>query len=279
MTQHAELPIERLRADFAGPVIAPDDADYDSARKVPRPGTSTAGPRSSSGPPATTTSRRRGSSFSPANWASTSRSARAATAAKGDSTTGMAASSSTWRDLKGPRHRPRREGTAWAETGLHRGRRDVAAGTARPGHRVRRHRVGRHRRNYDRRRCGLPRAQARPDDRQRPRRRRRHGRRAAPSRGQGHQPGPVLGDPRRRWQLRRRHAVPVPAGRGRPAWDRPWRESSSCRSTSEIIERYIKLWPRDAPDELSSIANVMPVPPLPGVPEDEDGSASSGSSR
>ena len=36
---------------------------------------------------------------------------------------------------------------------------------------------------------------------------------------------------------------------------------------AEIIERYIAL-SEAAPEELSSIANVMPVPPLPGVPEE-----------
>jgi FAD/FMN-containing dehydrogenase len=36
---------------------------------------------------------------------------------------------------------------------------------------------------------------------------------------------------------------------------------------AEIIERYIAL-SEEAPAELSSIANVMPVPPLPGVPEE-----------
>jgi hypothetical protein len=36
---------------------------------------------------------------------------------------------------------------------------------------------------------------------------------------------------------------------------------------AEIIERYIAL-SEEAPDELSSIANVMPLPPLPGVPEE-----------
>jgi FAD/FMN-containing dehydrogenase len=36
---------------------------------------------------------------------------------------------------------------------------------------------------------------------------------------------------------------------------------------AEIIERYIAL-SEEAPDELSSIANVMPIPPLPGVPEE-----------
>ena len=36
---------------------------------------------------------------------------------------------------------------------------------------------------------------------------------------------------------------------------------------AEIIERYIAL-SEEAPEELSSIANVMPCPPLPGVPEE-----------
>ena len=38
-------------------------------------------------------------------------------------------------------------------------------------------------------------------------------------------------------------------------------------ATAEIIERYIAL-SEQAPEELSSIANVMPLPPMPGVPED-----------
>ena len=36
---------------------------------------------------------------------------------------------------------------------------------------------------------------------------------------------------------------------------------------AEVIERYITL-SEEAPEELSSIANVMPIPPLPGVPEE-----------
>ena len=39
---------------------------------------------------------------------------------------------------------------------------------------------------------------------------------------------------------------------------------------AEIIERYIAL-SEEAPEELSSIANVMPLPPFPGVPEDAVG--------
>ena len=46
-------------------------------------------------------------------------------------------------------------------------------------------------------------------------RRRRHRRRRAPPRRRRPRAGPVLGDPRRRRQLRRRHPLPVPAARGR----------------------------------------------------------------
>jgi FAD/FMN-containing dehydrogenase len=41
-------------------------------------------------------------------------------------------------------------------------------------------------------------------------------------------------------------------------------------ATAEIIERYIAL-SEAAPDELSSIVNVMPLPPMPGVPEEAVG--------
>ena len=41
-------------------------------------------------------------------------------------------------------------------------------------------------------------------------------------------------------------------------------------ATAEVIERYIAL-SEEAPEELSSIANVMPLPPMPGVPEDAVG--------
>jgi FAD/FMN-containing dehydrogenase len=41
-------------------------------------------------------------------------------------------------------------------------------------------------------------------------------------------------------------------------------------ATAEIIERYIAL-SEEAPEELSSIANVMPLPPMPGVPEEAVG--------
>ena len=104
--------------------------------------------------------------------------------------------------------------TAWAETGLTALERDRGRGRARPGDRVRRHRLGRHRRHHDRRRRRLPRPQVRPDDRRPARGRHRHRRRRARHGRRRPRSGPVLGDPRRRRQLRRRHAVQVPAAQG-----------------------------------------------------------------
>ena len=96
-----------------------------------------------------------------------------------------------------------RERTAWAQTGLTAGEYTAAAGahglatgfgdTASVGHR----------RAHARRRRGVPRAQARPHDRRRPRRRARNSRRGVVARRCRVTSGSVLGDPRRRRQLRR----------------------------------------------------------------------------
>ena len=84
--------------------------------------------------------------------------------------------------------------------------------------------------------------------------------RGAP-RGRDVAPGPLLGDPRRRWKLRCRHAFPVPARRGArgvrrdpdPAGDTG--DGGSVRQASEA-----------APEELSTIATVMKAPPMPFLP-------------
>ena len=103
--------------------------------------------------------------------------------------------------------------TAWAETGLTAGEYTSAAARHGLATGLRRHRVGRHRRDHAGRRGRLPGAQARAHDRRPAGRRGRDRGRRAPARGRRHAPGPVLGDPRRRRQLRRRHALPVPAAR------------------------------------------------------------------
>ena len=88
-------------------------------------------------------------------------------------------------------------------------------GDARPRDRVRRHGLGRHRRHHAGGRRRVPRSQARPHDRRPAGRRGRDGRRPGAARRRRARARPVLGDPRRRRQLRRRDAVPVPPARGR----------------------------------------------------------------
>ena len=124
-----------------------------------------------------------------------------------------AASSSISRDMK--RARDRRRGP----DGVGRDRADRrrahrGARGARPGARLRRHRFGRDRRHHARRRRRLSRPQVRPDHRlacSRPRS-------SPPTAGCSHvdaehRARSVLGDPRRRRQLRRRDPLPVPAPR------------------------------------------------------------------
>ena len=105
--------------------------------------------------------------------------------------------------------------TAWAETGLDRPRVHDRLRDARPRDRVRRHGLGRDRRDHARGRRRLPRPKVRPDDR-RPAggRHRDRGRRCSPRRRRA-RAGPVLGDPRRGRELRRRDTVQVPAARDR----------------------------------------------------------------
>ena len=103
--------------------------------------------------------------------------------------------------------------TAWAETGLTAVELTEAVVAHEPRDRLRRHRLGRDRRDHARRRHRLPRAPLRPDHRLAARGRDRDGRRRAAASRCRDPPGPVLGDPRRRRQLRRRDPVPVPAAR------------------------------------------------------------------
>ena len=128
------------------------------------------------------------------------------------------------RDMRGARDRRRRP------DGLGRDRADrrrvlAAAAEHGLGDRLRRHRLGRDRRDHPRRRGRLPRAQARAHHRRPAGRRGRHrGRRARCASTPTNASRPVLGDPRRRRQLRRRHPLPVPAPRCRAA------SSAGCSS-------------------------------------------------
>ena len=63
------------------------------------------------------------------------------------------------------------------------------------------------------------------------------------------QPGPLLGDPRRRRQLRHRHRVRVPARAGRAG---PRRRARSCPPRARCCAAYLD-YAADAPDELTTI--------------------------
>ncbi len=135
---------------------------------------------------------------------------------------------------RGPRHRRRRDRPRRPRPRRPPDRRNGADGVGRqrpdrrrvherrggawPRDGLRRYRIGRHRRDHARWRRRLPRAQVRADDRQPAGGRDRHGRRRGPRGGRGSRARPVLGDPRRRRQLRRGDALPVPARTRCPRW-------------------------------------------------------------
>ena len=137
------------------------------------------------------------------------------------------------------RRRPRRRPVG-DEGPPHRPRAAPRLGPARPDRRrvhgrgrgprardaVRRHRQRGTRRPDARRRDRLARPQARPHDRQPRLGRARHRRRPDRHRERAAQPGPLLGGPRRRRQLRRRDPVRVPPPPGR---DRPGRRAVPAR--------------------------------------------------
>ena len=72
---------------------------------------------------------------------------------------------------------------------------------------------------------------------------------------------PLLGDPRRRRQLRRRHALPV---RLHPV-EQILGGLLILPATPETVAGFIAA-AEAAPETLSTIANVMPCPPMPFVP-------------
>ena len=121
--------------------------------------------------------------------------------------------------------------TAWAGSGLTAVEYTTKRRRARSRDRVRRHRLGRPRRDHARRRHRLPRARLRHDHRLAARRGHRDGGRGAAARRRAHQSRPLLGDPRRRRQLRRRDAVPA-AGCTRSS-----RSSAACWSCPRRLRR------------------------------------------
>ena len=78
---------------------------------------------------------------------------------------------------------------------------------------------------------------------------------------------PVLGDPRRRRQLRRRDALPVSGSSELPAFVGGM---LVLPATAETVAGFIAA-AEAAPEELSTIANVMNCPPMPFVPEEHHG--------
>ena len=95
------------------------------------------------------------------------------------------------------------------------------------------HHLDDRRRPAARRRRRPPDAEVRPVDRQRRRRGRRARRRQLRARERGREPGPLLGDPRRRRQLRRRHVA----------------HACSCTEQSTVVAGPI-IWPLDQAAEV-----------------------------
>ena len=206
-----QLDLASLRRSVTGPVIGPDDAEYDAARTVMLGGVDAR--------PAVivrvadTDDVRDGDPARPRDRPRPRGPLR------------RPQRSGPWHG--GRRHRPRRPRPQWP-----RDRRGVAdrvgrqrpdrggvhhrRGGARTRDRVRRHRLGRSRRDHDRWRDRLPRAEARAHRRQPARGGDRDGRRRGPHRRRGPRAGPVLGDPRGRRQLRGGDAVQVPPPPGAP---------------------------------------------------------------
>ena len=128
----------------------------------------------------------------------------------------------------------------------------------------------RHRRPDPRRRLRLDQPQVRPDHRQPRRRRRRHRRRRPRPRQRRREPGPLLGDPRRRRQLRRGGGLRVPAAQlgpdvlaglvVHPIERRPRPPATTSAASA----------PRP-PDELTVWAVLRKAPPAPFVPEEWHG--------
>ena len=211
MTQLAVDRIGELRADMDGPVIVAGDGAFDEARRVWNAGINRY--------PAAI-----------ARCASTADVAAAVTFASGS---GAGAC-----PIRGGAHNT--AGTAVCDGGLMidlsaLNEVDRRSGTA-PGDRRRRRTAGRSRRGDPglwprrpgrpdqphgrrrpdpRRRHGLADAQVRPEHRQPGRGRGRDGRGGRAAGVRRRESGPVLGDPRRRRQLRRRHQLRVPAARSR----------------------------------------------------------------
>ena len=161
--------------------------------------------------------------------------------------------------------RPRRSrgphGPRWRAA--HAGRRRPRHPRLRPGHSQRDHLHDRRRRAHPRRRASATSPAVRPHDRQPARGGHGAGGRQLRHRQRGRAPGPLLGDPRRRRQLRRRHLLPfqlhpVSTVYGGPMlWplDGPPR---CCAGTATSC--------RSAPEDLNGFFAFLSVPPGAALP-------------
>ena len=210
MTQTADNPITSLRDRFRGDLVEPTDAAYDESRKVWN-GAIDRRPR------AVARCARRGGC---PDGGSLRHRARSRDRGSGRSAQHVRRRGARRRDRDRPQPDepgPGRPGCA----ARGRGRRGAAVRRRRgdPGSRSRGPgRAGQpHRRGWPdpRRRDGLAHQDGRPHHRQHGLGPRGHRRRRGPDRLRRREPGPVLGDSRRRRQLRRRHRVRVRPARGR----------------------------------------------------------------
>ena len=205
-TKPTTLSIPELRSEIAGRVIAPDDDDYDAARTVQlgdmeaRPAVIVQVANDADVARVIGLARETGLELAV-------RSGGHSGAGHGTTEGGIVLDCATH---EGARDR-RRGANGLGRERADRGRIHDGCTRARSCDRLRRHRLRRARRAHPRRRRRLPGPQARPDDRQPARRRRRHCRWREAARGRGLAPRPLLGDPGRRRQLRCRHPLQVPA--------------------------------------------------------------------
>ena len=272
----------RYQGDLrAGPIVPPRHLRPAAARHLQRPGDrarttpattrrapsstagSTAGRRSSSGPRTPTEVAHVVSLARESGLELAVRSGGHSLAGHSVSDGGIVLDLSDMRALDIDAERPHRLGRDGADRGrVHdRGRRP------RPGDRVRRHRLGRDRRDHAGRRRRVPRPQVRPHDRRPAGRRDRDRRRPAPAhvdaethpdlfwaiRGGGGNFGVAT-----RFQFRLHEVDTIVGG------------MLILPATPDVIASFVAE-AEAAPEELSTIANVMVAPPMPFVPAEQHG--------
>ena len=225
------LDLDVFEAGLHGSIVLPGSPDYDEARQVQMAQSSTAVPHSSSAPPMRPTWRARSSWRASPGSPLSVRGGGHSLAGYGMNDGGIVLDLRAMKGLHIDHGAAARMGAARSD-GV---RVHVRRCGPWPCDAVRRHRLGRDLRADARWRHRLARAQIRSRHR-RPRGGRDRYRRRPPAHGQRRlAPRPLLGGPRRRWQLRCRHPVPVPplsrrrGPRRRPVHAR--RRATSCAAS------------------------------------------------